>query len=212
MTEPNPGGKIAHDLQEEDAHLPNWWLAILFGTMVFGFGYWLVFHTTSALPNPPQPYQSEVAVVKKDAAAKAAATAAAVTAAEGPASIELPQLTISTEAADIEKGKGIFATKGCVACHLVGGGKLVGPDLKGVLARRPQPWVMRMIIAPDVMLKEDETAKDLLKLHIVPMTNQKVDLVQELPFILAYLKSHSQPGEQPAPPPAPPPTGASDAQ
>ncbi len=71
-------------------------------------------------------------------------------------------------------------------------------SLRSIPAFREMP-------APEVMVKEDDTAKDLLKIHLVPMTNQKVDPAQELPFILAYLKANSQPGEQPAPAPPPPP-------
>ena len=59
---------------EEDNHLPNWWLAILFGTIVFGFGYWFVFETTQALPNPGAAYKlesAELARLNPGAAARA---------------------------------------------------------------------------------------------------------------------------------------------
>ncbi len=37
--------KVVHvydDIEEEDNHLPHWWLGILFGAIVFGFGYWFI--------------------------------------------------------------------------------------------------------------------------------------------------------------------------
>ncbi|MCC6464444.1 MAG: cytochrome c, partial [Planctomycetes bacterium] len=40
---------------------------------------------------------------------------------------------VSAQGAD--KGEKLFADKGCKACHSIGGGKLVGPDLKGSLER-----------------------------------------------------------------------------
>lgn len=106
--------------------------------------------------------------------------------------IEVPEFVISTAAADIAKGQEIFAAKGCTACHKIGGGKLVGPDLKGVTARRDEGWLKKMILRPDVMIKEDEAAKKLFVEHLTPMPNQGVDPKSELPFIMAYLKSVEQ--------------------
>jgi len=103
--------------------------------------------------------------------------------------IEVPEFVIGTSAEDIKKGEAFFSSKGCVACHKVGGGKLVGPDLKGVTARRDETWIKKMILRPDVMVKEDAVAKKLLAETFVPMPNQNVDPKTELPFILSYLKS-----------------------
>ena len=104
--------------------------------------------------------------------------------------IPTPDITISTAAADITKGQEVFAAKGCPACHKVGGGRLVGPDLKGVTARRQQEWIERMILRPDIMVKEDPEAKKLLGTYFTPMPNQNVDPQKDLPFILAYLKAN----------------------
>jgi len=111
---------------------------------------------------------------------------------DGPASIVVADLTISTLPADIQKGQEIFATKGCAACHKVGGGKLVGPDLQGVTARRSVKWLQKMILKPEVMLQEDAAAKEMLKTHMTPMPNQNVTPDVELPAILAYLKAHEK--------------------
>lgn len=104
--------------------------------------------------------------------------------------IEVPAFAVSTHPTDIAKGQEAFAAKGCTACHKIGGGKLVGPDLKGVTGRRDETWIKRMILRPDVMVKEDSTARKLLAEYLVPMPNQGVDPAQELPLILAYLKSN----------------------
>lgn len=103
--------------------------------------------------------------------------------------IEVPQFVISTEPRDIKRGEELFASKGCVACHQVRGGKLVGPNVGGVTARRDEAWIKKMILKPEVMLEEDELAMRLLAETYVPMPNQNVDPDKELPFIMAYLKS-----------------------
>jgi mono/diheme cytochrome c family protein len=119
----------------------------------------------------------------KDAASKDDAPA------QIKSAVPVPSFAISKSPADIAKGQEVFAEKGCTACHKVGGGKLVGPDLKGVTARRDEAWIKRMILRPDVMIKEDELAKKLFAEHLTPMPNQNVDPQRELPPLLAYLKS-----------------------
>ena len=119
----------------------------------------------------------------------AAETAAPVVAAPEPTVIDVPTFVISTSAQDIAKGQETFALKGCTACHKVGGGRLVGPDLKGVTTRRDEIWIKKMILRPDVMVKEDEHAKKLFAEYLTPMPNQGVDANTELPLLLAYLKS-----------------------
>ena len=65
-----------------------------------------------------------------------------------------------------------------------------GNNLKGVTARRDAKWVSRMILRPDVMVKDDATAKQMLATHMVPMPNQGVDPTKELPYLVAYLKAN----------------------
>jgi mono/diheme cytochrome c family protein len=114
--------------------------------------------------------------------------AAAPDPAEGPADIAVPEIAASN---DVAAGEKLFASKGCSACHKIGGGKLVGPDLQGVTTRRKKKWIARMILHPDQMLQKDATARELLKVHMTPMPPQNVDPQSELPAILAFLESHA---------------------
>lgn len=65
--------------------------------------------------------------------------------------------------------------RNCVACHSLGGGSVVGPDLKGVTLRRSQPWIRGMVARPDSMLRVDTVAQALLATYQVPMLNRELD-------------------------------------
>lgn len=58
-------------------------------------------------------------------------------------------------AARNREGESLFI-KGCAACHSIGAGIRVGPDLEGVTLRRDRDWLMRYIMAPDRMLAEGD--------------------------------------------------------
>ncbi len=42
--------------------------------------------------------------------------------------------------------------RNCMSCHTVGGGRLTGPDLKDVTARKDRDWLTRFIIDPRVFI------------------------------------------------------------
>ena len=65
-------------------------------------------------------------------------------------------------------------SKGCTACHRVGGGRLVGPDLLGVTQRRTPEFIIAMIVNPDSMLVNNEDARQMLAEYFTPMANQNV--------------------------------------
>jgi hypothetical protein len=104
--------------------------------------------------------------------------------------IVVPEVKLSDAELDVAKGRELFSDKGCRTCHAaIGGVKALGPDLKGVLARRSLVYVQRMMMRPDIMIRTDPTAKALFAQYSVPMTNQRIDPVKEMPFLLDYLKS-----------------------
>ncbi len=88
-------------------------------------------------------------------------------------------------------GEAVFQQK-CAACHTIGGGKLVGPDLKGATERRDAAWLRRFIADPTKMLASgDPIASQLLEeYNNVPMPN--VGLTpQEVEDLIAYLTAQS---------------------
>lgn len=70
-----------------------------------------------------------------------------------------------------EKGKATYDAM-CLGCHRPDK-KFIGPAPKGVLDRRSPEWIMNMILNPEVMIVENEEARDLLiEFNGAPMANQ----------------------------------------
>ncbi len=70
-----------------------------------------------------------------------------------------------------DQGKEVYDQM-CLACHRIDK-KFIGPAPTGVLERRSPEWVMNMILNPEVMVKEDPLAKELLaEFNGAPMANQ----------------------------------------
>ena len=91
-----------------------------------------------------------------------------------------------------ETGQQIFQSR-CAACHTIGKGKLVGPDLAGVTSRREESWLKRQIKEPDRLIAEnDPIAMQLLQeannVSMVPLGLSDAEVVA----VIAYLKSTEQ--------------------
>lgn len=103
--------------------------------------------------------------------------------------ILLAEATSRVQAQSPQEGEALFREK-CAACHTIGRGKLVGPDLQGVTTRRERAWLARWIQAPDRMMAErDPAAMQLLKeFNYVPMPNLGLK-DQQVKALIAYLES-----------------------
>lgn len=78
--------------------------------------------------------------------------------------------------------------KMCIACHKVNK-KFIGPAPTGILKKRSPEWVMNMILNPEVMVKEDPLAKDLLmEFNGAPMANQGLS-EEDARAILEYFRT-----------------------
>jgi len=101
-------------------------------------------------------------------------------------------------------GNALFQQK-CAACHTIGGGKLVGPDLAGVAQRRDRAWIVEFVQAPDkVIASGDATATQLLQeYNNVAMPNLGLPAA-EVEALVAYLENPAAGGgvtQAPAPAP-----------
>ena len=72
------------------------------------------------------------------------------------------------------QGKLSFESK-CLACHTIGQGKKIGPDIAGVTKRRSDEWIDHWLKEPEKMLETDADAKAMLQEHNnLPMPNQNL--------------------------------------
>ena len=90
------------------------------------------------------------------------------------------------DATMVAEGEVIFKAK-CTACHKISK-RFVGPGLKGVTERRTPEWIMNMILDPELMVKENEIARQLLIEYSAPMANQNLT-EDEARKILEYFRT-----------------------
>ena len=92
---------------------------------------------------------------------------------------------------NFDKGQYLFG-KQCVACHTIGHGDFIGPDLLGVTRVRSRQWLVQMIRQPDQLLdNKDPVATALLKKYNgVRMPNTFVG-DQDVEFILSYIETQT---------------------
>lgn len=90
-----------------------------------------------------------------------------------------------------DTGEALF-TQACAACHSIGQGRRLGPDLRGVEERRQRDWLIRFIVDPKKVLDSgDVDAQAMLKEYgNVVMPGTGMDEVKSA-AILDYIRSAS---------------------
>ena len=88
-----------------------------------------------------------------------------------------------------EAGVLLFQNR-CSACHTIGKGDAVGPDLAGVTSRRDRDWLVRYLRAPDQMLAAQDPIAVALsaKYKDIPMPNLRLSN-DEIDMVLSYLEA-----------------------
>jgi protein SCO1/2 len=91
----------------------------------------------------------------------------------------------------IGEGQRLFQSR-CSACHSIGKGDRIGPDLLGVTERRERAWLTRYILAPDeVLAAGDPIATALFHKHKkVGMPNLRLGL-SDVTELVSYLEAQS---------------------
>jgi len=105
----------------------------------------------------------------------------------------MPSVEVTPTDPEAARGKLAFGSK-CLACHSIGEGKKLGPDLAGVSKRRDGAWLTRWLKDPDAMLKTDEHAKAMLKeYNNIPMPNQNLSDAEIREYIKYFQWYDAQP-------------------
>jgi cytochrome c oxidase cbb3-type subunit 3 len=130
-------------IQEFDNRLPNWWLWIMYGTLIFGLAYWIFFHTLGIGELPRDKFDRVMTQAQEEQLARMEA-----------AGIDNEfYVTMSQNAASVAEGREVFVTH-CVACHLDDGRGSVGPNMTDEYwIHGCEPMQMRAVIHNGVAAK-----------------------------------------------------------
>lgn len=90
-----------------------------------------------------------------------------------------------------EPGEQIFQTT-CSACHTIGGGRLVGPDLAGVHDKRSQEWLESFVKSSQSMINEGDAEAVALfeEFNRVPMPDSPIS-EEQIRQVLSYIQAQS---------------------
>ena len=107
-------------IKELDNVLPPWWKIGFYITIVVGIFYYVQVFTNPEKYNQEQEYLAEVEKANAEIEQYKA---------DNPDLFNTDNIELLTDAASLNKGKELFTTKTCTACHLDDLGGSIGPNL-----------------------------------------------------------------------------------
>jgi mono/diheme cytochrome c family protein len=106
-------------------------------------------------------------------------------------------MVLSAPAMAQSQGETLF-TQTCVACHTIGGGRLIGPDLANVHYRRDESWIIQFIQSSASLVASGDTTAAALVEEYAPMVMPDQALSDDqVRSILAYIALNSPEGNPP---------------
>lgn len=92
----------------------------------------------------------------------------------------------------VDKAQYLFQSR-CGACHTIGEGDRVGPDLKGVTSRRQRAWLTRYLSEPEKVLAEGDPIATSLFARYNKVRMPNLDLgTEDIAGLLTYLEDRSR--------------------
>ena len=92
---------------------------------------------------------------------------------------------------EIDKGQFLFQSR-CQACHTIGEGDRLGPDLMGVTQRRERAWLARYLAQPERMLAEGDPVATSLFMKYKPVRMPNLELgTDDVASLLSYLEART---------------------
>ena len=89
-------------------------------------------------------------------------------------------------------------TKNCTACHTIGGGKLVGPDLSNVQNKQTEEWIIKFVQSSQTVIKSGDSAAIAIfnEYSKIIMPDQPLKS-NEITEIIKYIAANSPDSNQP---------------
>jgi protein SCO1 len=91
----------------------------------------------------------------------------------------------------MDRGQYLYATE-CAACHTLGHGDTIGPDLLGITRVRDPKWLTRIVQTPDLLLDEHDPLATALftKYKQLRMPNLHLD-TEATQLVIGYMEAQS---------------------
>src|SRR5690554_2870849 len=92
-----------------------------------------------------------------------------------------------------QNGEKLFKSA-CAACHTIGGGKRVGPDLNGIATLRSEDWLIQWTRSSESLIQsgDPEAIAIFEEFNRVPMPDQNLTDA-EIKEVIEYIREKSSP-------------------
>jgi cytochrome c oxidase cbb3-type subunit 3 len=170
----SPVKHVFDGIEEHDNRLPNWWLGILWVSIVFAFGYWFYYQPSKLGPDQKAAYDAEVAENARRQS-------------ESSPLDDNALLALAKNPTVVSQGRQTFE-QNCVACHGAQAQGVIGPNLTDKFwLHGGKPMEIHKTISDGVLAKGMPSWRPTLG----------PDRVKQLAVYVLSLRNTNVPGKEP---------------